>query len=337
MITVGIETSCDETAAAVVSDGKVLSSEVSSSVDLHSSYGGVVPEIASRFHSEYILQVFRKALDKADIGAGDIDLVSVTQGPGLPGSLLVGISFAKALSYSSGAEILGIDHVHAHLFSGFTDGMPPEDEPFTGMVVSGGHTSLFLCRSVEDIRETGRTRDDAVGEAYDKVAKILGLGYPGGPVVERMAGKSDGKDRIGFPRPLLGRDSGLDFSFSGIKTAVLYYWRDCPRSEKDLIDICFSFQEAVLDVIIEKLKRAVRSSGTGNIVIGGGVVNNGPLRRKLRAFCEAEGINLFMPDKQYCTDNAAMVALLGERLYRKGERSDLAINAEPSGLTGGRR
>ncbi|MBD3426152.1 MAG: tRNA (adenosine(37)-N6)-threonylcarbamoyltransferase complex transferase subunit TsaD [Candidatus Omnitrophica bacterium] len=333
MLVLGIETSCDETGAALVEDGKVLSNEVSSSVHLHSRYGGVIPEIASRFHTEYIYKVTEKALSDSGRAIGDIDLVAVTQGPGLPGSLLVGISFAKALSFALDIPLIGVDHLQAHMLScflGYGQGVMEESiYPFVGMVVSGGHTSIYYCEGLEDYTVLGRTRDDAVGEAFDKVAKVMDLGYPGGPVVEKRARGADPKKAILFPRALMKDENDLDFSFSGIKTAVMYYWRDCDRSDKEKDRICYSFQEAVVDVIVEKLGRAIRSTGAGKVAVGGGVVNNHVLREKLIGRCREEDAELFLPQRQYCADNAAMIAALGEALFSDGQRADLFLNATP--------
>lgn len=334
MLTLGIETSCDETAAAIVESGKVLASEVSSSVHLHSRYGGVVPEIASRFHAEYIYSVTDKALKDAGCKIDDIDLVAVTNGPGLPGSLLVGISFAKALSFASGTPIVGVNHLHAHIISGFLGRKEIQDLesvfPFLGVVVSGGHTSIYLCRSLSDIAVIGRTKDDAVGEAFDKVAKMIGLGYPGGPIVEERAKRFRGKDEIGFPRALLKDGSDIDFSFSGVKTAVMYYWNSCDKSEDETDKICYSFQEAVIDVLDRKIQRAVKITGVRRIAIGGGVINNLTLRNRIENSCGAEGIEVFLPSKEYCSDNAAMIASMGEKLFSDGMASDLHLNAAPS-------
>jgi N6-L-threonylcarbamoyladenine synthase len=333
MLTLGIETSCDETAVALVEDSEVLSSEVSSSVHLHSEYGGVVPEIASRAHCEYIFPVFKKALEDSDRSMQDVDLVAVTQGPGLPGSLLVGIAFAKALSFSKDIPVIGINHLPAHIYSAFLDENGKSaisgKFPFLGMVISGGHTSIYLCRSAKDFELIGRTKDDAVGEAFDKVAKILELGYPGGPIVERRAKKFSGEKGIDFPRAFMGDKQDLDFSFSGIKTAVLYYWNKCSKTEEEKDKICSSFQEAVIDVIEEKIVRAVKQTGVKRVAMGGGVVNNNELRQRILKRCEKEELTLHLPPKEHTTDNAAMIAVLGEELYNSGERSDLFLNANP--------
>ena len=334
MVTLGIETSCDETAVALVEDSRVLASEVSSSVHLHSQYGGVVPEIASRAHVEYIFPVLMKALKDSKRSVTDIDLVAVTKGPGLPGSLLVGMAFAKAISLSGEVSLIGVNHLPAHIYSCFLneDGKSiiGKNFPFVGMVISGGHTSIYMCRGLMDFEPLGRTKDDAVGEAFDKVAKVLGLGYPGGPIVEERAKKFKSQKGIDFPRALLGDELDLDFSFSGLKTAVLYYWRDSSKTEEEKNKICWSFQQAVLDVVDEKIFRAVRQTGVKKLAVGGGVINNEALRKRLTDRCREEGVTLFLPRKEYTTDNAAMIAALGESLYRAGEKSDLFLNAEPS-------
>lgn len=335
MITLGIETSCDETAAAVVKDGKVLSSAVSSSVHLHSQYGGVVPEIASRYHSEYMLPVVKEALAEAGCSPQNIDLVAVTKGPGLPGSLIVGLAFAKAISFARDIPLIGVDHLRAHLFSCFLgkgeECVIKDKFPFVGMVVSGGHTSIFKCLSVKDLEVIGRTKDDAVGEAYDKVARVLGLGYPGGPAVEKRAAGYIGGKTIGFPRAMLDGSAGLDFSFSGLKTAVLYYWRDSDKTEVEKSRICRAFQEAIADVVDAKVKRAAHLAGCTRLAVGGGVINNEVLRARLTRSCKDEGIELFIPNREYCADNAAMVAVTGQLLYTAGERSDLYMGVCPTG------
>lgn len=336
MITLGIETSCDETAIAVVEDSTVLSSEVSSSVHLHSTYGGVVPEIASRFHTEYIYSVLMKALEDASKRIEDIDLIAVTQGPGLPGSLLVGIAFAKALSFAKNIPIVGVNHLHAHILSCFFDEKGKNEVlkmfPFIGVVVSGGHTSIYVCKSLDDFEIMGRTKDDAAGEAFDKVAKVLGLGYPGGPIVEKKALDFLDEEQIDFPRALLKEKDDLDFSFSGIKTAVMYYWKASEQTEHEKGRICASFQEAVVDVLDKKLARAIDITGIRRLAVGGGVINNEALRGRLSAHCKGDGVELYLPPREYCADNAAMVASLGETLYNKGDRADLFLNAHPGGF-----
>ncbi|MBF0217065.1 MAG: tRNA (adenosine(37)-N6)-threonylcarbamoyltransferase complex transferase subunit TsaD [Candidatus Omnitrophica bacterium] len=333
MLTIGFETSCDETSVSVVENGMVLSNEVSSSVHLHSEYGGVVPEIASRHHVEYIVSVFEKALSDSGKRKEDLELVAVTQGPGLPGSLLVGITFAKAVSYALDIPIIGVDHVQAHLYSPLlnTGAEMKNILPFTGLVLSGGHTSVFECHDMLRPECIGRTLDDAVGEAFDKAAKIMDLGYPGGPLIEKMARSYSGKKMSIFPKAYLKDSPGIDFSFSGIKTAVLYYFRASDKSDNEKIRISFEFQEAVADVVMSKIKDAVERTGHKRIIVGGGVINNERLRQAIKEFSEKARIRLYIPEKQYCSDNAAMVAGLGELLYASGIRMDLGINAEPNG------
>ncbi len=345
MITLGIETSCDETAIAVTDGRRVLSNCVTSSVHLHSRYGGVVPEIATRHHVEYISQVLSCALRHAGKKAKDIELVSVTRGPGLVGALLIGVSMAKAMSYALGIPLVGVNHVLAHMYSVFFTEKAPPRFPFVGLVVSGGHTSLYLCRDFLRTELLGQTQDDALGEAYDKVAKILALGFPGGPVIERAARLSKGEHRVRFPRSYLSEDS-LDFSFSGVKTAVLYYIRPPahararsihvrgrPRQRMDrgaINDICHAFQEAVLDVVVEKTVRACEQKGVRAAVVGGGVSANGRLRENLTCAAASRGIRVYFPTMEFCTDNGAMIGVLGEGLYRRGFESDLSMTADPN-------
>lgn len=334
MITLGLETSCDETSASITDGNKVLSNVVSSSVRMHKKYGGVVPEIASRFHVEYIVEVLEKAIEDSGKKLSDVKLVAVTNGPGLVGALLIGVSAAKAISYSLKVPLIGVNHVLAHLYSPFLNDKEKIAFPFIGLVVSGGHTALFYCKSAHAQKILGQTQDDAVGEAYDKVAKLLGLGYPGGPVIEKMAARSNGASGITFPKSYLGKDS-LDFSFSGIKTAVLYYVRKQARLDESLIcDICYAFQEAVLDVLVEKAYLASVMKGVKTIVVGGGVTANSRLRQKFAEAASLSGIKVFFPEKKYCLDNAAMVGFLGEALYKRAERSDLYLTAEPNLETG---
>ncbi len=340
MLTLGIETSCDETSLSVTQGKKVLSNVVSSSVHLHKKYGGVVPEIASRFHVEYIIEVLSKALKESHKNLKDARLVAVTNGPGLVGALLTGISLAKAISYCLGLPLIGVNHILAHLYSAFLNEDDKPGFPFIGLVVSGGHTALFYCEDVGRQKLLGQTQDDAVGEAYDKVAKILNLGYPGGPIIERVAKRSKGKNKIAFPKSYLGKDS-LDFSFSGIKTAVLYYVRNhitppgCdishPGDVSGLIsDICHAFQEAALDVLVEKACLAAKIKKVSRIVIGGGVAANSRLRDKLIDAAKFLGIKVYFPKMEYCLDNAAMVGVLGEELYRRAHRSNLYLTAQPN-------
>ncbi len=312
MYVLGIETSCDETSVAIVKDGKtVLSNVVSSSLQFHAKYGGVVPEIASRMQLETISQVADSAIKESGIGLNKINLISVTSYPGLLGSLLVGISFAKALSLSLNLPLIEINHVYSHLYANFLNGLGPK-LPFVALVVSGGHTSLFFVKDFDKIEILGETQDDACGEAFDKVAKILGLGYPGGPFIEKLAKLGDRK-KIKFQ--CSGTRNPFDFSFSGIKTAVLYESKRSKLSPKQKRNIAASFQESVIDTLINKSILACKLKRAKNLVIGGGVVANGRLREKF--LTEAKMINCYFPQKSLCLDNAAMVAGLGYQLFKK--------------------
>jgi N6-L-threonylcarbamoyladenine synthase len=328
MLTLGIETSCDETAVAVLDGSNVRSHIVSSSVHLHARYGGVVPEIASRHHLEYIGYCLRNALKKATVNFKDLELVSVTQGPGLMGSLLVGVSVAKAISFALNIPIVGVDHVLGHLWSVFLNGNRVRF-PFIGFILSGGHTSILYVTSLNKYVLLGQTRDDACGESFDKVAKILKLGYPGGPVIERRARSGD-PQRIRFPRSYLG--SSFDFSFSGIKTAVLYHVRDYEKNGTALNrghidDVAASFQEAVFDVVVTKALAACTNKGCRRLVVGGGVSANKRLRQRLAHEAKAHNVTVHIPPQEYCLDNAAMVAYLGQALYKSGVRSNLDFTA----------
>ena len=333
MKVLGIDTSCDETAAAVVLDGRtVLGNVVSSQVPLHRRFGGVVPEIACRAHTENITRVIEKALEDAGIGYEDLDGVAVTNRPGLIGALLVGVSAAKAIAMAREIPLVGVNHVEAHVFaSELVSGKIPL--PAVALVVSGGHTSLFRIEAAGQLSELGRTIDDAAGEAFDKAAAVLGLGYPGGPAIEKAAMEGDPKG-VPFKRPYLSPES-LDFSFSGLKTALLYHARGQDQRRKDtplregvsVADSAASFQETVVDVLVKKTFRAVRATGVGHVVVGGGVAANSRLRERLEAEAARQGVSLLIPPKNLCTDNAAMVAALGCRLLERGVRHDLSLDA----------
>jgi len=335
MFVLGIETSCDETGAGVVKDGKeILSNTVASSLEFHKRYGGVVPEIATRYQLEVIDYVVKDSLKSAGVRLKDIGLVAVTQGPGLVGSLLVGISFAKSLSYSLSVPIVGVNHLWAHIYSGLI-GCGKIKFPLMGLVVSGGHTSLVLCESVGKFKVLGQTRDDAIGEAFDKVAKILGLGYPGGPAIEKAARGGD-PNAIKFTPAYLGDDS-YDFSFSGIKTAVLYYVNGLGRRSpsgarpkiKSVADIAASFQKAAVGSVVERSMAACRAKGINHLVVGGGVSANKLLREELADAGERNRVEIIFPPMQLSLDNGAMIASMGYLLYGKGKRSDLSLTAEP--------
>jgi N6-L-threonylcarbamoyladenine synthase len=322
VIVLGIESSCDETAAALVRDGDtILSSVVASQEEVHYRYGGVVPELASRRHMEAILPVMRAALAQAGLGLAEIDAVAATRGPGLIGSLLVGFSFAKALAFALRIPWVGVNHLEAHIHALFLDSNPPRF-PFVALLASGGHTGLYFVSSFMSIELLGQTRDDAAGEAFDKVAKMLSLGYPGGAVIDRLARQGD-RDRIRFPRPFIEKDS-CDFSFSGIKTAVGRYLREHPDSSPTHVaDIAAGFQEAVVEVLVYKLVRAARTKASRRVALAGGVAANSRLRERLRQDAGAAGMEVYLPSARLCGDNAAMVAALGCRLVESGKLAGL--------------
>jgi N6-L-threonylcarbamoyladenine synthase len=339
MYVLGIETSCDETAASIVKDGEaVLSNVVSSSLKEHKKYGGVVPEIAFRMHLESITGVVDCAIKEAKIKLKNINLVSVTCGPGLAGSLLVGISFAKSISLGLGVSLLGVNHLHSHIYANFLSG-EHLSLPFVALVVSGGHTTLFYVKDFDKIDVLGATCDDACGEAFDKVAKILRLGYPGGPLIERLA--KSGNPKMQFS--CSNTKEPLDFSFSGIKTAVLYYVRknidarcsmlDARKKQESSIqyqvsDVAASFQEAVINTLISKSLLACKIKRVDRLVIGGGVAANTRLRERFYSEAEKNGLNIYFPHPKLCMDNAAMVAGLGYQLFKKGYKSGLDLNID---------
>jgi N6-L-threonylcarbamoyladenine synthase len=323
----GIETSCDETAAAVVRDGfDVVSSVVSSQVDLHARFGGVVPEIAGRAHLDLLGPVVAEALVEAGVApeAGELRAVAATIGPGLIGSLLVGVSAAKAYAMAWGVPFVGVNHLEAHLYAAFLE-EPDLPLPLVVLLVSGGHTMLVVMEDRGRYRQLGQTIDDAAGEAFDKVARVLGLGYPGGPVIERVAADGD-PSAIAFPRGL--RDEGYDFSFSGIKTSVVHYVRKHP--DTTAADVAASFQEAVVDVLVTKARRAAAAVGAVGICIGGGVAANGPLRERVLDACIADGLQAFLPSRSLCTDNAAMVAAAGHWRLESDGPTPLDCGAFPN-------
>jgi len=325
-----IETSCDDTGAAVILDGrKILSNIVSSQVPVHQKYGGVVPELASRRHIESIVPIVTETLERANVTLEEIDGIAVTQGPGLVGSLLVGLSFAKSVAFASGLPFVGVNHVEAHLAAIFLENKPPRF-PFIGLVVSGGHTSLYRMDGFGKYTRLGQTRDDAAGEAFDKVAKLLGLGYPGGPIIDELSRTGNPK-AIRFPRPVLSKNS-LDFSFSGLKTAVVNYVKAHPPSPRgypeDLIrDIVSSFQEAVVEVLLKKIVQAAQDQKLRRIVLSGGVAANQRLRQKIKEEAFERKLNVYLPSPSFCTDNAAMVGVVGYEYLKRGIRSPYSLNA----------
>ena len=328
MLVLGIESSCDETAAAVLADGRrLLSSVVASQDDVHAPYGGVVPELASRRHLEVIVPVVDKALADAGVRFGDLDGIAVTYGPGLVGSLLVGCSMGKALAWVHGLPLVGVNHLEGHIFASFLTEDPPE-YPFVALVVSGGHTALYHAPSPLTYRLIGQTRVDAAGEAFDKVAKLLGLGFPGGPIIQRTAERGDPR-AIEFPLAQM-TDGASDFSFSGIKTAVsLYVRRHGPLGEAQVADVAASFQAAVVKMLVRQTVRAALRIGVKRVVLTGGVAANGPLRTALYAEAEQHGIRLHIPPPGLCTDNAAMITAAGTVRLAAGERAPLTLNATP--------
>lgn len=330
MLTLAIETSCDETSSAVLKDGReVLSNIISSQIEIHRRFGGVVPEIASRKHIESINKIIQESLDEAKVSFKDIDLISVTQGPGLVGALLVGLSTAKALAYGLNVPIIGVNHVEGHVCANYIEHKDLEP-PFTCLIVSGGHTYLVQANSYTDYELVGRTRDDAAGEAFDKVARALGLPYPGGPFIDKLA-KQGNKEAIEFPRVFLD-DKTYDFSFSGLKTAVLNYLNQEKQRGNEIIveDVAASFQQAVLDVLVEKSFRLAKERKSDKIVIAGGVAANEGLRNMMEKRGISEEIQIFYPSRVLCTDNAAMIGAAGYYHYINGDKSDLGMIVNPN-------
>lgn len=325
-----IETSCDETAAAVVRNGReVLSNIISSQIDLHTLYGGVVPEIASRKHIEKINQVAGEALREAGRKLSDMDAVAVTYGPGLVGALLVGVSAAKAISFASGIPLIGVHHIEGHISANYIENKELEP-PFVCLVVSGGHSHLVVVRDYGEYEILGRTRDDAAGEAFDKVARAIGLGYPGGPKIDKVS-KEGNPEAISFPRAKVG-DSDYDFSFSGLKSAVLNYLNSCEMKGIAICqaDVAASFQKAVVDVLVEHSIHAVAETGMKKFAIAGGVASNSALRSALEKECQKQGIAFYHPSPILCTDNAAMIGAAAYYEFQRGVRHGYDLNAVPN-------
>ena len=328
MIVLGIESSCDETAASVVADGaRIMSSVVASQDSIHAPYGGVVPELASRRHLEVVIPVVERALADARMRLADVDGIAVTQGPGLVGSLLVGCSVAKSIAYVHRRPLVGVNHLEGHIYAARLDADPLE-YPFLALVVSGGHTALYHARAPLAYELVGQTRDDAAGEAFDKVAKLLDMGFPGGPAIQRTA-ESGNPTAIAFPLAHM-TDQASDFSFSGIKTSVsLHVKRHRPLSSAHVADVAASFQAAVVKMLVRKTVKASLRLGVKRLILTGGVAANGPLRAALAAEAGEHGISLRIPPIRLCTDNAAMIAAAGTVRLAAGERADLRMNAVP--------
>ena len=325
-----IESSCDETAAAVVENGRlVLSNIIFSQIELHKCYGGVVPEIASRKHIEKISQVITSALTEAGMALQELDAVAVTYGPGLVGPLLVGVSAAKAICFAAGLPLIGIHHIEGHISANYIENKDLEP-PFLTLVVTGGHTHLVIVRNYGEYEVVGQTRDDAAGEAFDKVARAIGLGYPGGPQIDRLSGEGN-PDAIRFPRAKV-EGAPYDFSFSGLKSSVLNYLNSCEMKGESVnrADVAASFQKAVIDVLVEHAMEAAEDFGLPRLAIAGGVASNSSLREAFAHACTQRGIAFYHPSPVFCTDNAAMIGAAAYYEYKKGQRSGLDLNAVPN-------
>ena len=330
VLILAIESSCDETAASVVKNGReVLSNVIFTQIDLHTRYGGVVPEIASRKHIEKINQVIEEALDQAGVMLADITAIAVTYGPGLVGALLVGVSEAKAISFATGKPLIGVHHISGHISANYIE-YPELEPPFVCLVASGGHSHLVVVKDYGEYRIVGRTRDDAAGEAFDKVARAIGLGYPGGPKIDKLS-REGNPDAIPFPRAKVAENE-YDFSFSGLKSAVLNYLNSCQMKGEEICqaDVAASFQKAVIDVLVEHSLHAVKEFGYDRFAIAGGVASNSSLREAFAQECKKRKIQFFHPSPVYCTDNAAMIGTAAYYEFKKGVRHGYDLNAVPN-------
>lgn len=330
VVILAIESSCDETAAAVVKNGRqILSNVISSQIELHKLYGGVVPEIASRKHIEKINQVIEEALDQAGATLDDMDAIGVTYGPGLVGALLVGVAEAKAISYAKNLPLVGVHHIEGHISANYIE-HPELEPPFLCLVVSGGHTHLVIVKEYGEFQILGRTRDDAAGEAFDKVARAIGLGYPGGPKIDKLSGEGN-PYAIDFPKGKI-EDAPYDFSFSGVKSAVLNHLNRCRMQGQEIVaaDIAASFQRSVVEVLVEHAIAAAKDYHMDKLAIAGGVASNGALRRGMEKACQENGIHFYYPSPILCTDNAAMIGTAAYYEYKKGTRHGWDLNAVPN-------
>ena len=329
IITLAIESSCDETACAILKNGReVLSNIISTQIELHKKFGGVVPEVASRKHIENIPMVVQEALEESNITFDDVDHIAVTYGPGMVGAVLVGLSYAKALAYTLDIPLVGVNHIEGHVSANYIEDKNLKP-PFITLIVSGGHTHLVEVKDYGKYEILGKTRDDASGEAFDKIARAMGLGYPGGPIIDRLA-KQGNKNAIDFPRACM--DEGYDFSFSGLKSAVLNYLNAKKMKNEEIVveDVCASFQEAVVEVLSQKAIKAAKEKGYNTITLAGGVACNSALRDKLTELGEQNDINIKYPSSILCTDNAAMIGCAGYYSYINGRRDDMSLNAVPN-------